>query len=378
MNVLFLVSYTYYEQKMSRDRFQQMAAVGRQAGASTMVWGKGFPDYDDDAPLYDNIKRVFGATAFDLVYVYKPADHKGVAACPIPKSISYNEAWNHKATIKEVLRHDVRLVIFHHANDLAILKRRWPFFNGRVLVHIPHCAERAIFEPTARPWQDRTVSVLLTGSLGYKFYPLRTRCAQFIQAGRLPGEIRLHPGYRIAGVERTRDQFVDYAQHLGRSRIALVLGIKFDYALAKYPEAAMAGCLLIGDVPRQLHNTLGRYMVGIESDMPDEQIIQEVHWWIAHDDEAQALAAASQRLALSMFTMERYAEDFVRAARDFLDQERQRRRVALAMRRGGRLCWTMKTWLGEQCDTPAGQTHGASSALMSDGGMSDTMPDSVA
>ena len=40
MNVLFLVSYTYYEQKMSRDRFQQMAAVGRQAGASTMVWGK--------------------------------------------------------------------------------------------------------------------------------------------------------------------------------------------------------------------------------------------------------------------------------------------------------------------------------------------------
>ena len=137
-----------------------------------MVWGKGFPDYDDDAPLYDNIKRVFGATAFDLVYVYKPADHKGVAACPIPKSISYNEAWNHKATIKEVLRHDVRLVIFHHANDLAILKRRWPFCNGRVLVHIPHCAERAIFEPTARPWQDRTVSVLLTGSLGYKF----TRC----------------------------------------------------------------------------------------------------------------------------------------------------------------------------------------------------------
>ena len=64
----------------------------------------------------------------------------------------------------------------------------------------------------------------------------------------------------------------------------------------------------------------------IESDMPDEQIIQEVHWWIAHDDEAQALAAASQRLALSMFTMERYAEEFVRAARDFLDQERQRRR----------------------------------------------------
>jgi hypothetical protein len=95
-------------------------------------------------------------------------------------------------------------------------------------------------------------------------------------------------------------------------------------------------------------------MVGIEPDMPDEQIIQEVHWWIEHDDEAQALAAASQRLALSMFTMERYAEDFVRAARDFLDQEQRRRRVSLAGPRGGRLRWTMKTWLGEQFYTRAG------------------------
>ena len=51
------------------------------------------------------------------------------------------------------------------------------------------------------------------------------------------------------------------------------------------------------------------------------------------------------------------AEEFVRAARDFLDQERQRRRVALAMRRGGRL-WTMKTWLGEQCHASRADARG--------------------
>ena len=148
-------------------------------------------------------------------------------------------------------------------------------------------------------------------------------------------------------------------QHLGRSRIALVLGIKFDYALAKYPSGH--GWLSPDwDVLRQLHNTLGD-MVGIESDMPDEQIIQEVHWWIAHDDSASP-GCRESAVCPPMFGYQRYAEEFVRAARDFLDQERQRRRVALAMRRGGRLCWTMKTWLGEQCYTPAGQTHGASSA----------------
>jgi hypothetical protein len=369
MNILFLVSQYYEARKTSRCRVHQMAAVGRQTGVHLTVWGKGFPAYDDDAPLYDNIKRAFGATAFDLVHVYKPDDYQAVAACPIPKSIDYNEAWNHRVTIKEVLQNDLRLVIFHHANDLAALKRIWRFAKGRILTYIPHCAERAIFEPAAMPWQDRTVAVLLSGALGARFYPLRYRCAQLMRAGRLPGEIREHPGKRTAGADETRQQFVDYAQHLGRTRIALVLGITFDYALAKYPEAAMAGCLLVGEIPRELYTTLGRYMVGLESDMPDTQIIHEVCWWVEHDAEAQALAAASQQLALSAFTMERYAEQFVRTARDFLDQERQRRR---------RLRWTMQTWLGEQFYTPAGQVRGASGALMSDRCMSDIRPDSVA
>jgi hypothetical protein len=161
-----------------------------------------------------------------------------------------------------------------------------------------------------------------------------------MRTARLPGEIRPHPGYRTGALEQTQDQFVDYAQHLGRSRIALVLGIKFDYALAKYPEAAMAGCLLIGDVPTELHHTLGRYMVQIEADMPDEQIVKEIQWWIEHDDEAQALAAASQQLALSQYTMDRYAEQFVRRAREFLDRE-QRHHVMWAMRRDGRRGWAM-------------------------------------
>jgi hypothetical protein len=199
-----------------------------------------------------------------------------------------------------------------------------------------------------------------------------------MRAGRLPGEIRPHPGYRTAATEQARDQFVDYAQHLGRSRIALVLGTKFDYALAKYPESAMAGCLLIGDIPTEMHNTLGRYMVQIDPHMPDEQMVKEIRWWMEHDDEAQALAAASQRLALSEFTMERYAEQFVRRAREFLDQARQHQRQVRAICRPGRLRWTLQTWLGEPVHVPTDHTPGTRSVLMSDACMTDTMPDSVA
>ena len=106
--------------------------------------GEGFPDYDDDAPLYDNIKRVFGATGFDLVYVYKPADHKGVAACPIPKSISYNEAWNHRRPSK-------RCSGMTFGSSSSTMPTTWLSSRGvghsvtdASSLHIPHCAERAI------------------------------------------------------------------------------------------------------------------------------------------------------------------------------------------------------------------------------------------
>jgi hypothetical protein len=125
---------------------------------------------------------------------------------------------------------------------------------------------------------------------------------------------------------------VDYAQHLGRSRIALVLGIKYSYALAKYPEAAMAGCLLIGDVPQELDATLGQYIVRLQPEMSDAQIIQTVSWWLEHDTAAQEQAAASQRLALEQFTMEHYAEQFVHVARAFLRDEQQRQRMPVSAR----------------------------------------------
>jgi hypothetical protein len=345
MNVLFLVSRDYYEQKMSRCRFHQMAAVGRVPGVTVQIWGRGFPDYAPDATLWDNIQRVFGATAFDLVHVYKPGDHQDVAGCPVPKSIDYNEAWDIPWVVKEVTRNDIRLVIFHHHNDWQALRSHPRLYRRRLLTHVPHGAERAIFAPVAQPWEARSVPILLTGALKARHYPLRVRCAELIQAGRLPGEVRSHPGYRTSGVKETEAQFADYARHLGRSRIALVLGITHQYALAKYPEAAMAGCLLIGDIPPELEPTLGQYMVRLTPAMSDDDIVAQVGWWLEHDEAAQARAAASQQLALEQFTMEHYAAQFVQVARRFLEQTGPYRSGRWGWDRIGQASRAVKAWL---------------------------------
>jgi hypothetical protein len=280
-----------------------------------------------------------------LIHVYRPDDHRDVAGCPILKSIDYNEAWDRKAVMREILQHDIRLVIFHHANDLQAFLGNDRLTRDRHLVHIPHGAERTIFAPAAHSWEGRSIPTLLTGALRPDVYPLRARCADLIRCGQLPGEIRAHPGYRTTDGAATRDQFVDYAQHLGRSRIALVLGITYNYALAKYPEAAMAGCLLAGDVPDELVPTLGQHMVRLHPEMSDAQIVQTVTWWLEHETEARQRAAASQQLALTRFTMEHYADRFVQVAQEFLTTEAQRQHQLPGPRRLRARSQAVAAWL---------------------------------
>jgi hypothetical protein len=345
MNILFLVSHYYYQQKMARSRFYQMDAVGRCDGVQVTYWGTGFPGYDDAETLHENIQRVFGRSAFDLIHVYKPENHRDVAGCPIPKAIDYDETRKRRAKVREVLQNEVRLAIFHYYNEMQAMQR----YSSRLtrqcsLVHLPHCAERSIFEPAARAWEERSIPLLLTGVLGQKHYPLRARYAALIRAGRLGGEIRPHPGYRLAGLDQIQAQYVDYAHHLGRARIALVSSSKFHYALAKYFEAAMAGCLLVGDIPQELQDTLGRYMVRLTPGMSDDHIVDNVTWWMKHDDEARALACQGQQLALSSFSMEWYAKQFLQVARDFLDKEQQRQRVQQTRHRLANVPQLVQAW----------------------------------
>jgi hypothetical protein len=110
----------------------------------------------------------------------------------------------------------------------------------------------------------------------------------------------------------------------------------------------MAGCLLVGDVPQELEPTLGQYMVRLEPDMSDDQIIKTVTWWLEHDDQAQAHAAASRQLAREMFTMEVYARRFVRAADDFLARAPQPRRRLAEWFRPGRVVRVMAARMRRQ------------------------------
>lgn len=92
----------------------------------------------------------------------------------------------------------------------------------------------------------RVDAAILSGAMGQRIYPLRTRLRDAIQAGKLTQIDWLpHPGYGIAkGCQSSA-----YLSQLAPYKVAICTSSIFAYALRKLIEATVAGCHVITDLP---------------------------------------------------------------------------------------------------------------------------------
>ncbi len=58
-----------------------------------------------------------------------------------------------------------------------------------------------------------------------------------------------------------------------------------NYALRKYHEAAMAGALLIGNVPNERQEEFREYMAEINLEDSNQTIASTIQWWLDHEEE---------------------------------------------------------------------------------------------
>ena len=79
----------------------------------------------------------------------------------------------------------------------------------------------------------------------------------------------------------------------------------------KYGEAAAAGCLIIGSIPLDRKTDFEDFVVEIRNDMPDQQIVETINHWLAHDVERAERAARGQRYFLQRFASRSYVEDVI-------------------------------------------------------------------
>lgn len=314
MKLLILFPRRYWETKMSSGRRDVISRL--LATTDSVLSGQGWPDWFESHTLRENLARL--APDADAILWYKPLGNwrEGVLSIArpqerdIPAVEIFNEAfWPGRRAYNECQAAGTDLVIHHH---LADSKQ----FTGLPAIHIPHCADPDIFAANAKDWGERTTELLVIGTLNRDVYPLRTRVAELIASWRLRGEVRAHPGYRLTDADECRRQQINYARDLGNAKYVVCCSSKYGFGLAKFVEAAQAGACVIGDIPPDFRDTIGRAMVEIQSAWDDDRLVEVIKAAVKHD--LWFRASEGQDIAVGRHGITGYCERLLGAIQGYL------------------------------------------------------------
>jgi len=115
-------------------------------------------------------------------------------------------------------------------------------------------------------------------------------------------------------------QTEDYANHLKKCKIVFVTSSLRRFALRKYVEAAMAGALLIGDLPAERQAEFRQYVVEINKGMSAAEIKAIVEKWLNDEPARLERAAIGQRISMEKYTYEHFLDGLIKGWKQFLLQ----------------------------------------------------------
>jgi hypothetical protein len=308
--ILYLCSRYTTESKLDPGRYLQARAVEQQSDVLLRFWGDGWPGWNRSASVMENMR--LGGYEPDVIWVYKPGEHPTVTQCPQKLISVYQDFYPKEEHRAEVEKYGINLIVHLHQDDLT----RWPDLKARRFF-TPQVADPAYFSPPTAKEVERDIPCLLTGVRDQELYPLRERFHRLILSGKIPGEVREHPPYRLRDWAQTERQYQEYAAQLRRTKIALCCSSKFRYPLQKFTEAMAAGCVVVGDMPNDehFHDTMGRHLVAVDMEMTDEQIAYTIEGLLEAPYPLKHISKAGKDEWLSGFTPGHFAGAFVREAR---------------------------------------------------------------
>lgn len=324
VKLLVLFPLRLWETKLSPARRHAIWAMMRRKDLFRVVQsGPGWRGWVERETLATNAQRVMPDA--DAILTYKPLGTrealplKEVLGCDVPRVLAFNECWwPGSLASKEAIEAGASLIVCHHANDMPHFDLAKSWIGCRV-VHIPHGAERATFDLNEDG--PRLTDVLLAGNCAPNVYPLRSKWAEVLGLlGRRVCVKLPHPGYRKRSSRECEETVGRYARHLNESKIALVCGSKHRYPLAKYVEAAMAGCLVLGDMPEQAPDGYDELVAQVPMDAPIEILAGVVNDWLDRPNDLRAFAKRSREVAREQFSQDRYAERFHAAVSEHLSK----------------------------------------------------------
>ena len=324
MKILYLCDKDQYIKKMSRVRFHGMEAIEK---ITDFKWsGPNWENYNNDKPVQDNIDNTYGSEQPDLVVAYKPLDMKEFSKTRVPRCIRYNEMYDIDSTIKEIMQSRSNLVICHHENDCKQYKKLFNNFNLFPLkfYHVAHCAEKTVYKPYE---VENKLDLLLIGAINIftKFgqhYPLRDRMVKIIKkienSTNYNCKIHAHPGYNH-GDASTNKYAIGFAKIICSAKICITCSGVPRSRFGKYVEVPMCGIAIAADLPDEDRESFSKFLIEIDMDMADEEIIKKLCYYLKNEEERKALIQEGLKFS-EQYTQEKYAERFVKAVKEFLGE----------------------------------------------------------
>lgn len=312
LELVYLCPKYHYINKMSRVRFHQIKAI---AAHCKMTWtGIGWDGYNKSQSVQSNLERICGRLP-DMVIGFDHRELIGFAELPVPKCVMMNEMHapnGDRSSALDICRlYD--LVICHHLNEMLN-----PFFNevSHKFVNISHCADSNIFKDYGLP---KTIDVMLGGSLAIDKYRLRKRFVGIIDQMNRKGfncVVHKHPGGYLSDAHTDR-YLVDFAKAINSSKICLTCSSIYKCAFAKYVEVPLCNTILAGDIPDERHDFFRSFMVPVEENDTDHQIVEKLTSNLDNHDLRNKGYESNQP-----FVMENYASQFMSCITKFLKRKK--------------------------------------------------------
>lgn len=327
LKILVLYPKTLWEKRQSASRRHDIEALQARADVSLKMSGQGWDDWDNAKSALLNARAIMPDA--DVIYTYKLKGNAGLEIPPVidARGLSEgflvaqrfqecwepNKAWGPTKKVSDfILSEGVDLAILSHANDRKRLRKAEK--HGVQVAVIPIAAKRSIFAEAARPWEERDIDILLTGNIGSKHYPLRTRYHRLITEGRLSGHCHIHerPGSWADNIDDADAKVREFADVLGRAKISLCCSSKYRYPLAKYVESAMAGCCVVGDMPELPPDEYRDFVRPLKSWWSDRKLVKQIEKYLQADD-IKEFAVHGQQVVLNSLTWEHWTDMFLSA-----------------------------------------------------------------
>lgn len=323
-NILYLCDKYYYMQKMSRVRFHSMEAVGNLANVTW--WG---PNWDgwENGSILNNLEKI--DSKIDLIVVYKPLEMgNDWDKVKIPICMRYNETYDQPWTKEEIIKSNSSLVIFHHENDLyGNISDYKTMLPNVTFEYVPHSAEKTIFKDYQKILNlqkfEKTWDVLLVGALGYtskigQHYPIRDRMASILD--KFPKQYKVGRYNRPPG--RSDEAYkngsaIEFAKVINSAKICITDSGAPKSRFGKYVEIPMCGTVIAGDIPNDDQENFKKFIIEINNDMTDSEIISKITSYLKDDNKLNKLK--EEGLAWSSnYTQEKYAERFIKKVEKFI------------------------------------------------------------